>query len=206
MTSSTNYAGARTAAINAAKDLYGATQHAVRRCRERVLRHQRRGHDLRWHHAAAAAGNKVANPGFESGATSWTQTSGVITNDATKAHAGSWLGWLNGYGTTHTDSLSQSIVIPAATSCNAVVVAQGHVQLRRRRHRPTTPLKVQVVSGTTTTTLATYSNLNKGTVYVQKTLNLSAYVGKTVTLKVVGAEDSSLATSFFVDDFSVTTA
>jgi hypothetical protein len=41
---------------------------------------------------------------------------------------------------------------------------------------------------------------------LQKSLNLSAYVGKTVTLQVVGAEDSSLATSFFVDDFSVTTA
>jgi aminopeptidase S len=67
-------------------------------------------------------------------------------------------------------------------------------------------LKVQVVSGTTTTTLATYSNLNKGSTYVQKTLNMTPYVGKTVTLKVVGAEDSSLATSFFVDDFSVTTS
>ena len=104
-----------------------------------------------------------------------------------------------------TDSLAQSIVIPAATS------ATGSFWLKVTSSETTTTtaydtLKVQIVSGTTTTTLATYSNLNKGTVYVQKSLNLSAYVGKTVTLQVVGAEDSSLATSFFVDDFSVTTA
>ena len=73
----------------------------------------------------------------------------------------------------------------------------------------TTPydtLKVQVVSGTTTTTLATYSNANASSGYVQRTLNLSSYVGRTVTIKLVGAEDSTLATSFFVDDFSLTTA
>ena len=96
-------------------------------------------------------------------------------------------------------------MIPAATS------ATGSFWLKVTSSETTTSsaydtLKVQIVSGSTTTTLATYSNLNKGTVYVQKTLNLSAYVGKTVTLQVVGAEDSSLATNFFVDDFSVTTS
>ena len=40
----------------------------------------------------------------------------------------------------------------------------------------------------------------------ERTFNLSAYVGKTVTIKFVGAEDSSLATSFYVDDVAVTTA
>jgi Zn-dependent metalloprotease len=203
MTSGTDYAGARTAAVNAAKDLYGATSAQCTGVENAFS-----GINVAGTTCGATPpppGNKVANPGFESGATSWTQTSGVITNDATKAHAGSWLGWLNGYGVTHTDSLSQSVVIPSAGS------ATGSFWLKVTSAETTTStaydtLKLQVVSGTTTTTLATYSNLNKGTVYVQKTLNLSAYVGKTVTLQVVGAEDSSLATSFFVDDFSVTTA
>src|SRR6185312_3769750 len=111
-----------------------------------------------------------------------------------------WLGWLDGYGTTHTDSLSQSIVIPSATSATLTF------WLKVTSSETTTAtaydtLKVQVVNGTTTTTLATYSNLNKGTAYVQRTLNLTPYLGKTVTVKVVGVEDSSLATSFFVDDF-----
>jgi Zn-dependent metalloprotease len=203
MTSSTDYAGARTAAISAAKDLYGATSAQCTGVENAFSGIAVTGTTCGG--TTPPPGNKVANPGFESGATSWTQTSGVITNDATKAHAGSWLGWLNGYGTAHTDSLAQSVVIPAAAT------ATGSLWLKVTSAETTTTsaydtLKVQVVSGTTTTTLATYSNLNKGTVYVQKTLNLSAYVGKTVTLQVVGAEDASLATSFFVDDFSVTTA
>ncbi len=59
------------------------------------------------------------------------------------------------------------------------------------------------MSGSTTTTLATYSNANAGG-YVLRTLSLSAYTGKTVTLRLVGTEDASLATSFLVDDASVT--
>ena len=67
-------------------------------------------------------------------------------------------------------------------------------------------LKVQAISGGVTTTLATYSNLNKSTGYVLKTLDLSSFKGKTVTLRFLGVEDSSLKTYFFVDDTSVTTS
>jgi hypothetical protein len=45
-----------------------------------------------------------------------------------------------------------------------------------------------------------FSNVNKGTTYVQRSVNLSAFAGQTVTLKWTGTEDSSLATSFFIDD------
>jgi Zn-dependent metalloprotease len=203
MTASTNYGSARTAAINAAKDLYGATSAQCTGVENAFSGINVSGTTCGGTGGGGGA-NKVANPGFESGATSWTQTTGVITNDSTKAHAGTWLGWLNGYGTTHTDSLSQSIVLPTATGASLSL----WLKVTSAETTTTTAydtLKVQVVSGTTTTTLATYSNLNKGSTYVQKTLNMTPYVGKTVTLKVVGAEDSSLATSFFVDDFSVTT-
>ncbi len=178
-------------------------QQPVRRRRQRVQRDQRRRDDLR-HHAAAAGGNKILNPGFESGVTSWTQTTGVITSDPTRARSGSWLGWLDGYGTTHTDTLSQAVAIPAASS--ATLSLWLKVTTSESGTTPYDTLKVQVVNGTTTTTLATYSNANASSGYVQRTFSLSAYVGKTVTIKLVGAEDSTLATSFFVDDFSLTTA
>jgi aminopeptidase S len=55
-----------------------------------------------------------------------------------------------------------------------------------------------------TTTLATYSNLNKAAGYSQKTFNLSAFAGQTVTLKFNGVEDVSLQTSFVVDDTALT--
>ena len=44
------------------------------------------------------------------------------------------------------------------------------------------------------------ANLNKGTSYVQRSFNLSAYAGQTVTVRFVGTEDASLATSFVIDD------
>jgi hypothetical protein len=36
-------------------------------------------------------------------------------------------------------------------------------------------------------------------------VNLSAYTGRTVTVRLVGVEDASAATSFLVDDTSLTT-
>ena len=42
--------------------------------------------------------------------------------------------------------------------------------------------------------------------YVQKTIDLTAYKGTNVTLKFADTEDSSLQTSFVVDDTAVTTS
>ena len=60
-----------------------------------------------------------------------------------------------------------------------------------------------VTSGSSTTTLATYSNVNAASGYVLKTVSLNSYIGKTITLKFTGTEDSSLATSFVLDDVAV---
>ena len=54
------------------------------------------------------AGQKLGNPGFESGGTAWTATSGVIGQygrSGQPTHSGTWNAWLDGYGTTHTDTL-----------------------------------------------------------------------------------------------------
>ncbi|MEU3956140.1 M4 family metallopeptidase, partial [Streptomyces achromogenes] len=68
----------------------------------------------------------LANPGFESGSTGWTSTSGVITTDSGQpAHGGSYKAWLNGYGSTHTDTLSQSVTIPAG--CKATLTFYLHI-------------------------------------------------------------------------------
>jgi hypothetical protein len=100
--------------------------------------------------------------------------------------------------------VSQSVTIPSATSATLsfwLNVATSETTTSTAYDT----LKVQVVSGTTTTTLATYSNLSTKS-YTQRSFNLSSYVGKTVTIKLVGTEDSSLATSFLTDDFTLTTS
>ena len=51
-------------------------------------------------------------------------------------------------------------------------------------------------------TLSTFSNVNAGTGYVQRSSSLAAFAGQSVTLKWTGTEDVSLATSFLIDDVS----
>ncbi|MGW2608842.1 M4 family metallopeptidase [Streptomyces mirabilis] len=144
----------------------------------------------------------LGNPGFESGNTTWTASSGVITNSSSQAaHAGSYKAWLDGYGSTHTDTLSQSVTIPSG--CKASFTFYLHIDTAETT-TSTAYDKLTVTAGTTT--LASYSNLNKATGYTQKTFDLSSFAGTTVTLKFSGVEDSSLQTSFVVDDTAVTTS
>jgi hypothetical protein len=53
--------------------------------------------------------------------------------------------------------------------------------------------------------VATYSNKNKTTAgaYSQKTFNLAAYKGQTIRLQFRGTTDSSITSSFRVDDVSL---
>jgi Zn-dependent metalloprotease len=144
----------------------------------------------------------LGNPGFESGNTTWTATSGVITNSSSQAaHAGSYKAWLDGYGSTHTDTLSQSVTIPSG--CKASFTFYLHIDTAETT-TSTQYDKLTVTAGSTT--LATYSNLNAASGYAQKTFDLSSFAGTTVALKFSGVEDSSLQTSFVVDDTAVTTS
>ena len=154
----------------------------------------------------AAPGQKLGNPGFETGSASpWTATAGVISNSTSEpAHSGSWDAWLDGYGRSHTDTLSQSVTLPSGCSTYTLRFWL-HIDTSETTTRTAfDTLRVQVINGTTTTTLATYSNLNKGTGYVQRSFNLSGFAGRTVTLKFTGTEDTSLQTSFVLDDTAVT--
>ncbi|MFG1775005.1 M4 family metallopeptidase [Micromonospora sp. NPDC049051] len=149
-------------------------------------------------------GQKLGNAGFESGATTWTQTSGVIGQHGTSqpARTGTWNAWMNGYGSTRTETLSQSVSLPAGcTSYNFSFWL--HIDTAETTTGTAyDTLRVQVLnsSGTVLATLATYSNLNKAAGYSQKSFSLAAYKGQTVTLKFTGVEDVSLQTSFVVDD------
>ncbi|GGY81207.1 peptidase M4 [Streptomyces olivaceoviridis] len=143
----------------------------------------------------------LSNPGFESGSTGWTSTSGVITTDSGEAaHSGSYKAWLDGYGSSHTDSVSQSVTIPAG--CKATLTFYLHVDTAETG-TSTQYDKLTVTAGSKT--LATYSNLNAASGYTQKTFDLSSLAGSTVTLKFNGVEDASLQTSFVVDDTALTT-
>jgi hypothetical protein len=142
------------------------------------------------------------NPGFESGNTAWSSTSGVVGqwgSQGEPTHSGTWNAWLNGLGSPHTDTLSQSLTIPA--SCTSATLSY---YLHIDTAETTTSVAYDSLTlQAGTTTLATYSNLNHNSGYSPKSLNLSPYIGKTVTLKFTGTEDDSLQTSFVIDDAAV---
>jgi len=146
----------------------------------------------------------LGNAGFETGsAAPWTASSGVIDSSTSEAaHSGTWKAWMDGYGTTHTDTLAQSVSIPATcTSANF----SFYVHIDTSETTTSTAydkLSVQVLnsSGTVLGTLATYSNLNAASGYVSHSFNLAGYIGQTISLKFTGTEDASLQTSFVVDD------
>lgn len=148
----------------------------------------------------------LANPGFESGAVSWTATSGVITNSTSEAaHTGSWKAWLDGYGTTHTDTLMQQVTIPANATA-ATLAFWLHIDSAETSTTTAfDKLTVQIrnSSGTVLSTLATFSNLNKATGYQQHSFDLLSFKGQTIQVFFTGAEDSTLQTSFVLDDFTL---
>jgi len=150
----------------------------------------------------------LGDPGFENGtnAAPWTASSGVINNASGEPpHSGTWDGWMDGYGTTHTDTLSQTVTLPS-TLTTASLSFWLHIDTAETTTTTAfDTLKVQVTnsSGTVLATLATYSNLNKNPGFVQKSFDLSAFKGQTIKILLTGAEDSSLQTSFVVDDFGL---
>jgi serine protease len=146
----------------------------------------------------SSPGQKLGNPGFESGNTVWSSTPAVIGQNGPSepAHGGTWDAWLDGYGTTHTDSISQSVTIPSGCT-NSTFSFWLHIDTAET----TTSVaydKLTVKIGSTT--LATYSNLNHASGYTLRSFNVGSFAGQTVTINLTGTEDVSLQTSFVVDD------
>jgi hypothetical protein len=148
----------------------------------------------------------LKNPGFESGNTLWTAAASVITNSTSEpAHGGTWKAWLDGYGTTHTDTLYQQVAI-FSTNTSATLSFWLHIDTAETTTTTafdTMAVQIRDSAGTLLATLATYSNLNANTGYAQKTFNLAPYIGQTIRVYLTASEDSLNQTSFVVDDFAL---
>jgi hypothetical protein len=159
--------------------------------------------------SGCAATQLLGNPGFESGSISpWTATAGVLadTEEGAPAHSGSWLAWLDGYGGPHTDTLAQTVTIPA--SCQSASLSFWlYINSDDPAGKAYDTFTVQVLSssGAVLATLATLSNQNEGSGYVQHAFSLAHYIGQKVTIKYTGAETlgGGYDTNFFEDDNSL---
>jgi subtilase family serine protease len=151
--------------------------------------------------SGCTAAQLLGNPGFETGTASpWTASSGVVSaaSGSDTPHGGTYFAWLDGYGKSTTDTLTQTVTVPSG--CTSATLSFYLSVNTAETSTSTAYDKLTVKAGSTT--LATYSNLNKGS-YAQKSFDLSSFIGSSVTLTFTGVEDSSLQTSFLVDDTSL---
>lgn len=151
--------------------------------------------------ACSGGGQRLANPGFESGTTGWTAAAGVIGQFGTRAPArtGTWSALLGGKGVTNTRTLAQSVTIPAG--CTSYTLS---FWLRVTTAEATTASandRLTVTLGSAVTPVL--SNRDRNTAYVQKRFDVAAFAGRTVPLTFSVTENGSRQTSFVVDDTAV---
>lgn len=154
--------------------------------------------------SGCTAGQLLGNPGFETGSDApWTGSSVVKDSSTEPPHSGTWDAWLDGTGTTHTDTLAQTVTLPSGCSTYTFSFWM-HIDTAETSTTTaydTLTLQVLNSSGTVLKTLYTYSNLNANTGYSQHTFTtLGSYAGQTITLKFTGSEDYEKQTSFVIDD------
>lgn len=152
-----------------------------------------------------AAGDLLGNGGFETGtATPWSASAGVVDNRTAlqPPRTGSWKAWLNGFGTANTETLSQTVAIPAGCT-NATLKFWLRIDSAENLANVYDTVTLTATpAGGQAATLAHWSNLDEAG-YALKTFPLGSYAGQSVTLKFTGAEDYSLQTSFVIDDASL---
>jgi kumamolisin len=154
----------------------------------------------------------IGNPGFEQGdgnIAPWTSSANVVAHSAAeRARTGRWNAWLCGYGTTHTDTLAQTVRIPALAT-SATLLFWLHIDTEETTttlKNDTLTVELRDTSGNVLQVLAIYSNLDHFAGYLPQNfpLSVATYAGQTVQVYLIGSENGSLRTSFVVDDFSFT--
>ncbi|MGW2633615.1 M28 family peptidase [Streptomyces chattanoogensis] len=143
----------------------------------------------------------LANGGFENGTAPWTGDTGTIgAHSGRSAHSGSRFAWLGGYGSSATDSLSQSVTLPSGCA-KATLTYWLHIDTDETDRVAYDTFRVKVGN----TTLTTLSNTEAATGYTQRTLDLTPYIGQQITLTFTATEDAGLQTSFVIDDAALQT-
>lgn len=216
MTSSTNFSGARTATLNAATDLFGSSSA------------QYNSVATGW--CAVGVGSCPSGTPTPTPTITPTPTPGggteLLVNGGFEDTASPWVGSGTGYffvdpgnyphgGTGYiyfgvNNSVSgqsyQQVTIPStATGTLTFWLNVTSSETTTTTQYDKLFVEVRNSSGTLLSTLATYSNLNKGTagVYSQKSFNVAAYKGQTVRIQFRSTTDSSVTTTFRVDDVSL---
>jgi hypothetical protein len=148
---------------------------------------------------------QIVNGGFESGTTPWVVSGQVTRSTGSFPNSGLAYMILGGVNST-TGTLYQQVTIPSGGAnlnfwLNITTGEAAGASVFDRLF-----IEVRNTSGTLLGTLTTFSNQNSGSsgVYVLRgPYNLNTWAGQTVRLQFRSTQDSSLPTSFRLDDVSV---
>lgn len=148
----------------------------------------------------------ITNGGFESGVSPWVLSGAALRSTGSFPHSGAaYTIVVNANNTSGAEY--QQIAIPTGAARNLTF----WLNVTSSETTTTTQfdiifVEVRSTSGALLATLATFSNLSKGTAgaYVQRgPYNLSSFAGQTVRIQFRATNNQSLPSSFRVDDVSV---
>jgi subtilisin family serine protease len=148
--------------------------------------------------------NVIVNPGFENGTTGWIQTSsgGYPLISSSKPRTGSFGAWLTGYNSA-TETIGQTVTVASGSS---TLRYWWHMTSSESTATAYDYLRVRIYNAATGALIATprtWSNTSVRNVWSQDTLSLAAYVGQSIRIVFEGVTDSSVVSSFYIDDVSL---
>jgi thermitase len=147
-------------------------------------------------------GNRIVNGGFESGTSPWSQSSSggyqLITTD--RPHSGAYSAWLGGYN-SGTDSIYQTVTVPS----NGTLTYWWYMTTSESGSTPYDYFRVRLYTtgGSLVATLRTFSNASAANLWRQDSISLASYAGQTLRVHFSATTDSSLQSSFFLDDVAL---
>lgn len=151
----------------------------------------------------------IVNGGFETGdGTGWILDGTEVASNYPRT--GAYTLWFGGI-TDWWDASYQTVTIPSAVS-SATLSFYYNIASEDTSSSPndTFTATIQNSSGTVLTTVGNWSNADRdpgpgSSYYHQKTFNLFPYRGQTIRVAFVSTNDSTLLSSFFLDDVSIQT-
>jgi len=151
---------------------------------------------------ATGGGELIVNGGFEGSAASWTLSGDAYWSAGGNHHSGTGYTVLGFYDFA-SGSEYQTVSIPASHPANLtfwlnITTSEGLTTAYDFFY-----VEVRSTSGALLGTLGTYSNRNAGA-YSQKSFSLASWRGQTVRVQFRATTDSTLPTSFRIDDVSLT--
>ncbi|OJH38687.1 M4 family metallopeptidase [Cystobacter ferrugineus] len=152
----------------------------------------------------------IGNAGFEQGDAPWVQEPSdpgypIINYPSTRARTGQGMAWLNGYGSTSVDVLSQQLTIPADAQTAALTFYLNILtESSPDEALDTVVVEVRDTQGQLIEELAKWSNVDATVGWAQRSFDLTRFAGQTVQLRIVGSEnDDGEITAFWLDDFAL---